>query len=117
MVRACLEPFVPPQETYMTDSMNPSSDDFASMFESSAAASAMQEGQVVPATVIRIENDAVLVDIGLKTEGRIPLATVQRSLLAVYALLWDECTFQKPHSRLHGFRPALLLAVFRALSG
>ncbi|WP_321490524.1 30S ribosomal protein S1 [uncultured Hyphomonas sp.] len=57
----------------MTDSMNPSSDDFASMFESSAAAAAMQEGQVVPATVIRIENDAVLVDIGLKTEGRIPL--------------------------------------------
>ncbi|KCZ85063.1 30S ribosomal protein S1 [Hyphomonas adhaerens MHS-3] len=73
MVRACLEPFVPPQEPYMTESMNPSSDDFASMFESSAAASAMQEGQVVPATVIRIENDAVLVDIGLKTEGRIPL--------------------------------------------
>jgi small subunit ribosomal protein S1 len=73
MVRACLEPFVPPQEPYMTDSMNPSTDDFASMFESSAAASAMQEGQVVPATVIRIENDAVLVDIGLKTEGRIPL--------------------------------------------
>jgi small subunit ribosomal protein S1 len=72
MVRACLEPFVPPQEPYMTDSMNPSTDDFASMFESSAAASAMQEGQVVPATVIRIENDAVLVDIGLKTEGRIP---------------------------------------------
>ncbi|MEZ5999701.1 30S ribosomal protein S1 [Hyphomonas sp.] len=57
----------------MTDSMNPTSDDFASMFESSAAAAAMQEGQVVPATVIRIENDAVLVDIGLKTEGRIPL--------------------------------------------
>ena len=73
MVRACLEPFAPPQEPYMTDSMNPSTDDFASMFESSAAASAMQEGQVVPATVIRIENDAVLVDIGLKTEGRIPL--------------------------------------------
>ncbi|MBD3770534.1 MAG: 30S ribosomal protein S1 [Rhodobacterales bacterium] len=57
----------------MTDSMNPSTDDFASMFESSAAAAAMQEGQVVPATVIRIENDAVLVDIGLKTEGRIPV--------------------------------------------
>ena len=73
MVRACPEPFVPPQEPYMTDSMNPSTDDFASMFESSAAAAAMQEGQVVPATVIRIENDAVLVDIGLKTEGRIPV--------------------------------------------
>jgi len=57
----------------MTETMNPSSDDFAAMFESSAAAAAMQEGQVVPATVIRIENDAVLVDIGLKTEGRIPV--------------------------------------------
>ncbi|KCZ50975.1 30S ribosomal protein S1 [Hyphomonas beringensis] len=57
----------------MSDKMNPSTDDFAAMFESSTAASAMQEGQVIPATVIRIDNDAVLVDIGLKTEGRIPL--------------------------------------------
>ena len=56
----------------MTDKMNPSTDDFAAMFESSAAAGAMQEGQVIPATVIRIENENVLVDIGLKTEGRIP---------------------------------------------
>jgi small subunit ribosomal protein S1 len=56
----------------MTEKMNPSTDDFAAMFESSAAAGAMQEGQVIPATVIRIENENVLVDIGLKTEGRIP---------------------------------------------
>ena len=56
----------------MTNEMNPSSADFASMFETSAAASAMQEGQVIPATVLRIDNDAVVVDIGLKTEGRIP---------------------------------------------
>ena len=57
----------------MTESMNPSTDDFASMFEASPAASAMKEGQVIPATVVGIENDAVLVDIGLKTEGRIPV--------------------------------------------
>ena len=57
----------------MSDNFNPSTDDFAAMFESSTAASAMQEGQVIPATVIRIDNDAVLVDIGLKTEGRIPV--------------------------------------------
>ncbi len=57
----------------MTNQMNPSTEDFAAMFESSAAASAMQEGQVIPATVLRIDNDAVVVDIGLKTEGRIPL--------------------------------------------
>jgi len=53
--------------------MNPSMDDFASMFEGSAAANAMVEGKVVPATVISIENDAIIVDVGLKTEGRIPL--------------------------------------------
>ena len=57
----------------MNKSMNPTSDDFASMFESSAAAGAMQEGQVIPATVLRIDNDAIVVDIGLKTEGRIPI--------------------------------------------
>ncbi len=53
--------------------MNPTRDDFASMFEGSAAAKAMQEGQVIPATVLRIEKDDVLLDIGLKTEGRIAL--------------------------------------------
>ncbi|MEM7767080.1 MAG: 30S ribosomal protein S1 [Pseudomonadota bacterium] len=53
--------------------MNPSSDDFAAMFEGSAAASAMTEGKVVPATVVGIENDFVILDVGLKTEGRIPL--------------------------------------------
>jgi small subunit ribosomal protein S1 len=73
MVHACLEPFDPSEGTQMSDNFNPTTDDFAAMFESSTAASAMQEGQVIPATVIRIDNDAVLVDIGLKTEGRIPV--------------------------------------------
>ncbi len=57
----------------MTETMNPTTDDFAAMFEDSAAANAMTEGKVVPATVIAIENDAVIVDVGLKTEGRVPL--------------------------------------------
>ncbi len=57
----------------MINKMNPTPADFAAMFEGSAAAGAMQEGQVIPATVVRLENDAVVVDIGLKTEGRIPL--------------------------------------------
>jgi len=56
-----------------TESMTPSTDDFAAMFEGSAAASAMTEGRVVPATVVSIENDFVILDVGLKTEGRIPL--------------------------------------------
>ena len=41
-----------------------------------------------------------------KTKGRAPLATVQRSLLAVHALFWDECTAQGPALALHGSRSA-----------
>ena len=44
------------------------------MFEASFAGSNMQEGRVVPATVVSVENDAVIVDVGLKTEGRIPFS-------------------------------------------
>ena len=43
-----------------------------------------------------------------KTEGRTPLETVQRSLLAVYALLWGECTAQDPTLALHGFYTAIV---------
>jgi len=57
----------------MNTSMNPTPADFASMFETSAAAGAMKEGQVIPATVLRIDNDSIIVDIGLKTEGRIDI--------------------------------------------
>ncbi|MGB0262400.1 MAG: 30S ribosomal protein S1 [Henriciella sp.] len=56
----------------MTDNMNPSTDDFASMFEESAGAATLQEGRVVPATVIANNGDFITLDIGLKTEGRVP---------------------------------------------
>ena len=55
------------------ESLNPTRDDFAAMFDASFAGSQMQEGRVIPATVVSVENDAVIVDVGLKTEGRIPL--------------------------------------------
>ena len=48
-------------------------DDFASMFEASAGAATLQEGRVVPATVIANNGDFLTLDIGLKTEGRVPL--------------------------------------------
>lgn len=56
----------------MTDSMTPSTDDFASMFEESAGAATLQEGRVVPATVITNNGDFLTLDVGLKTEGRVP---------------------------------------------
>jgi small subunit ribosomal protein S1 len=58
----------------MTDTvLNPTTDDFAAMFNESVERRQMVEGRVIAATVVAIENDFVIVDIGLKTEGRIPL--------------------------------------------
>ena len=51
----------------------PSRDDFASMLDESLTGRGIVEGRVVPATVVAIEHDFVVVDLGLKTEGRIPL--------------------------------------------
>ena len=55
------------------NTLNPSRDDFASLLDESFTSRGMIEGRVIPATVVAIEHDFVVVDIGLKTEGRIPL--------------------------------------------
>jgi small subunit ribosomal protein S1 len=54
-------------------SLTPTRDDFAALLDESLASRGMIEGRVIPATVVAIENDFVVVDVGLKTEGRIPL--------------------------------------------
>ncbi|MDE2386014.1 MAG: S1 RNA-binding domain-containing protein, partial [Alphaproteobacteria bacterium] len=54
-------------------SMNPTKADFESLLEESYADRPVQEGRVVKGKVLAIENDLVIVDVGLKTEGRIPL--------------------------------------------
>ncbi|MBL4854171.1 MAG: 30S ribosomal protein S1 [Robiginitomaculum sp.] len=55
------------------ESLNPTTDDFAAMLEASLETNNMKEGGVVTGTITGIEKDIVIVDIGLKTEGRIPL--------------------------------------------
>ncbi len=55
------------------NSLNPSTDDFASMLEASFETNSMTEGTVVKGLVTAVEKDTVVVDVGLKTEGRIPL--------------------------------------------
>jgi small subunit ribosomal protein S1 len=52
--------------------MNPTKDDFAALFAESFSDGAMIEGRVVPATVTDVTGDFITVDVGLKTEGRIP---------------------------------------------
>jgi small subunit ribosomal protein S1 len=59
--------------TQAQNSLNPSRDDFASLLDESLTSRGMIEGRVIPATVVAVEHDFVVVDIGLKTEGRIPL--------------------------------------------
>jgi len=56
-----------------TQSQNPTRDDFAALLDESLGSRGMVEGRVIPATVVAVEHDFVVVDIGLKTEGRIPL--------------------------------------------
>jgi len=49
-----------------------SEDDFRSWFENALEQEATKDGSVVSGNVIGIENDFVIVDIGYKSEGRIP---------------------------------------------
>src|SRR5918994_502778 len=52
---------------------HPSRDEFAALLEESLTGTALQEGSVVKGTVVAIEKDVAVIDVGLKTEGRIPL--------------------------------------------
>jgi small subunit ribosomal protein S1 len=51
----------------------PSRDDFAAMLEASFVTQSPQEGNVIKGKVVAIENDHAMIDVGLKTEGRVAL--------------------------------------------
>jgi len=62
------------QATVIKESMStPSRDDFAAMLEESFVGRSPAEGSVITGTVVAIENDFAVVDVGLKTEGRVSL--------------------------------------------
>src|SRR3954468_20752501 len=52
---------------------NPTRDDFASLLEESFTTGHSGEGQVVKGTILAIEKDMAIIDVGLKVEGRVPL--------------------------------------------
>ncbi|MGI9380411.1 MAG: 30S ribosomal protein S1 [Methyloligellaceae bacterium] len=56
-----------------TSELNPTREDFAALLEESLGKSDVVEGSVIKGTVVAIEKDLAVVDVGLKTEGRIPL--------------------------------------------
>jgi small subunit ribosomal protein S1 len=51
----------------------PSREDFVAMLDASFETQAPAEGNVIKGTVVAIENDFAIVDVGLKTEGRVSL--------------------------------------------
>src|SRR5947208_11152374 len=51
----------------------PSRDDFAAMLEESYIERSPAEGAVVKGIIVAVEQDFVVVDVGLKTEGRVPV--------------------------------------------
>ena len=58
----------------MATSPNPTRDDFSALLdESLGGADAGFEGRVVKGTITLIENDHAVIDVGLKSEGRVPL--------------------------------------------
>jgi len=57
----------------MASSANPSRDEFAALLEETLGDADGFEGRVVKGTVTAIENDMVVIDVGLKSEGRVPL--------------------------------------------
>ena len=59
----------------MASSANPTRDDFAALLDESlgGAADGGFEGRVVKGTITAIENDKAVIDVGLKSEGRVAL--------------------------------------------
>jgi small subunit ribosomal protein S1 len=55
------------------NSYNPSRDDFAAMLDESFAGGNLQESSVIKGIVVAIEKDMAVIDVGLKTEGRVAL--------------------------------------------
>ncbi|HXN43241.1 MAG TPA: S1 RNA-binding domain-containing protein, partial [Xanthobacteraceae bacterium] len=51
----------------------PSREDFAKLLEESFDHGNLQEGSVIKGTVVGIEKDLAVIDVGLKTEGRVAL--------------------------------------------
>jgi small subunit ribosomal protein S1 len=57
----------------MATAANPTRDDFAALLDQSLGENESFEGRVVKGTVTAIENDLAVIDVGLKSEGRVAL--------------------------------------------
>ena len=68
----------------------PSREDFAALLEESFSERAPAEGTVIRGTIVAIENDFAVVDVGLKTEGRVSLKEFSMPGMAPRVGVGDE---------------------------
>src|SRR5882757_617504 len=68
-------PRIERRKSHMADdmSMSPSREDFAALLDEAMGGREFVEGSVVKGLVVAIEKDFAIIDVGLKTEGRISL--------------------------------------------
>jgi small subunit ribosomal protein S1 len=69
---------------------SPSRDDFAAMLEESFVTQSPAEGSVIKGKIVAIENDFAVIDVGLKTEGRVSLKEFAMPGLAPKVVVGDE---------------------------
>ena len=55
----------------------PTREDFAALLEETFGGGNLSEGSVIKGTVVGIEKDLAVIDVGLKTEGRVALKEFQ----------------------------------------
>ncbi len=74
MARSATKKRAAPESASATDSSAPASTgEFAAMLEESFGKKRSLEGSVVKGKIMAIENDFALIDVGLKSEGRVPV--------------------------------------------
>jgi small subunit ribosomal protein S1 len=61
------------KNTEVTASAAPAADSFAAMLDQAFGKTGSLEGNVVKGKIVAIENDSAVIDVGLKSEGRVPL--------------------------------------------
>jgi small subunit ribosomal protein S1 len=69
---------------------SPNRDDFAAMLEESFITQSPAEGSVIKGKIVSIENDFAVIDVGLKTEGRVSLKEFAMPGLAPKVEVGDE---------------------------
>ena len=62
-----------------TDTYAPSREDFAALLEESYGQNEAFEGSVVKGRVVAIEKEVAVIDLGLKTEGRVRPQGISRA--------------------------------------